>query len=127
MQLQPIDNGFGGGDVRRERDAMDIADAHQRGNIRFVRLRGQRIAEEKDRFDSPLGDTSANDEVPAVRTVRDALDLQADFRCDASTGTAGRNKRTSREEVAMSGDESGEIILLAIMRNQGEHALIPAI
>ena len=84
---------------------MHIADAQQGSHIGLVRLGGERVAEEDDGLNLAKGDAAADDQIAAIRTVRDAFDFQARFLADQSPRAAGGDERVSLQDVAVADGE----------------------
>ena len=85
---------------------MDVADAHQRGDVRFVRLRRERIAEEQHGRDAAFGDSAADDQVTAERTVRHSFDRESQLLGQQLAGISSGDQFVLAEEVHVRTDES---------------------
>lgn len=99
--MQPFHDCLSRSSIRRQRHIMHIADPHKRRNIWLVGLRSQWVAEEDDRLDITLGNTSTNNEVAAFGAMNNLLNGQGEFLLQESPRVPCGNKLLASEEVEM--------------------------
>ena len=107
--------------VGGEGDVVHVANPHQGGNIRFMRLGGEWITKEEDSADFSLCHTAANDQVAAGGAVRDTFDFEIEFVSNQPAGAAGRNQRMCGKQVAMLADEIEQRGFQLIVGDEGDH------
>ena len=103
---------------------MHVADTHQSGDVWFMRLRGQRIAKEEDRFDASFGDSAADDQIAAVRTVSDSFDFQSELLGKHLPRVAGRDEFLLTEKVDVLANEFQHQGLLLIVSDECDHGFL---
>jgi hypothetical protein len=116
---KPSDDKVCGHDIRRERNIVDVADAEQRADVGVVRLRAERINEEKHGVNSAFRDSRRNLSVTAFGSAEESLDLETDLVTHQLRGVSGRGERKLCEGVAVEGRPGDEIDLLTVMRDEG--------
>jgi hypothetical protein len=103
---------------------MHVTDAHQGADVRFVRLRGQWIAEEEHGQHVPFGDLRPDLLVAPQWTRKHSGDLEAgEFGKDCS-GRAGGDQWEMTQYVAVIERESREVVFFLVMCDQRDQALL---
>ena len=103
---------------------MYVADAHQSGDVRFMRLSGQRIAKEEDRVDPSFGNSAADDQIAAVRTVSDSFDFQSELLGKHLPRVAGRDEHLLTKEIDVLANEFQHQGLLLIVSDECDHGFL---
>jgi hypothetical protein len=102
---------------------MHVTDAHQGADIRFVRLSGQWITEEKHGQHMAFGDLRPDLLVATQRTGKHAGDLEAGEFCEDRTGGAGGDQGKMAKNVAVIEREPRQIVFFLVMCDQRDQAL----
>ena len=106
--------------VGRAHHVVHVARAHEGVDVRFVRLRRHRVAQEDHRVDTALREARADLQVAAQRAAEEALHLQAGFGDQARAGGAGGHHVAARKERGEVPRERDHQVLLGVVRDQGD-------
>src|SRR5271166_10912 len=84
-----------------------------------MRLRRERIPEEEDDVEAPLGDERADLRVAAERTREQHVDGQVELLGDGTAGRRGRVDLAIRERVAIERGPLRHLVLAGVVRDEG--------
>ena len=99
---------------------MDVADSQECGDVGFVGLGRQGVAQEDDAVDTVLGHLGADLGVAAEGAGELSLDVEAGFLGDALAGRAGSHEFERREQRLVVLDEVDDFGLLLVVSDEGD-------
>jgi hypothetical protein len=99
---------------------VDVAGAHQGVDVRLVRLRRHRVAQEDHRVDPAFGQARADLQVAAQRAAEQAFHLEAGLGDQARAGGAGGHHVAAGEERREVTRERDHQVFLGVVRDQGD-------
>src|SRR6185503_2698224 len=114
------EHGVCSGMVDRKRNVVERRKARQRFHVDIVRQRRQRILEEDQYIQLPLGDHRADLRVAAERAAEEPRDLEARAVDDAPAGGAGAPELVLGQRVAVLEGPGDELVLLVVMGNEAD-------
>ena len=100
---------------------MNVTDTHQRADIRFVRLSGQRVAKKQDRFDRAFRHPASDDQVTAKRAVCNPLNVQPQPIVQHFPRVARGDEYLATKEIHPRRDKLQQFVLESIMSNERDH------
>lgn len=118
LLLQGRDEDLGGRKVRCEGNVVRIANLHERRDVWFVRMGGERVAQKDYGGDLAFGDLPADLQVSAKRPREHLFDGQADFRFEVPARGSGGDQVVGLERLLMVLAECDELILFFIVCDQ---------
>ena len=123
--VEPGHNCIGCARIGRQRNSMNVANAHQGRDIRLVRLSSERVAEEDDGHDFPFGHARANHQVASFRAVSHALHLERQFPIEQVARAGRGDERIPLEQRQISPHKVQDGLLLLVMGDEGNHRSLP--
>lgn len=100
---------------------MDVTHPHQRRDVGFVRLSGERVAEKQDGLDFSFRHPAADDQVAPFRSVSDAFHLDPELVRNHLAGVASRDQTLRPKEIGVSPHEFEHPRFLLVVSDEGYH------